>query len=340
MAILRNICIALLAVVLTGCYEDFTPDIDVKPVLCMNSLITAGRPIEVAVTRTVLYTDENQDFTVNDARITIYVNDEAKDADYIPREGDRIRLIAESNTYGSAQAEVVVPYSVKGGSFNWRPYLTDVRRDDSIGYDMCATIQFNLDASLTIDDSASEENYYRFAYISSHPHYGDDDMSGLSFHTGTFRYESEPIFAEHIGVFDSMMGGDAYGFTFFTDRQFNGDNYTLHLQYSDCQYSVASPVWSDELLDCEVEFTLYSVSKSYYNLAIYMWHRDYGSLEELGNIGLGDPIWGYSNVSTGAGVVAAQSYTTYKLSLRDFLMENLSEKNSCRAMAMSLRRKI
>lgn len=57
-----------------------------------------------------------------------------------------------------------------------------------------------------------------------------------------------------------------------------------------------------------------------------MWHRDYGSLEELGNIGLGDPIWGYSNVSTGAGVVAAQSYTTYKLSLRDFLKESFSEK--------------
>lgn len=331
MAILRNIYISLLAVVLTGCYEDFTPDIDVKPVLCMNSLITAGKPIEVTVTRTALYTDENKDFTVKDARITIYANGEEKDADYIPQEGDRILLMAESNTYGSAQAEVVVPCRVEVGAFNWRPHLIDVWRDDSIDYEMCATIRFNLEASLTIDDLASEENYYRFAYISCNPHYGDDDnyddndryVPGLTFHTGTFRYESEPIFAEHIGVFDSMMGGDAYGFTFFTDRQFNGNNYTLHLQYSDCQYSVTAPVWNEELLDCEVEFTLYSVSKSYYNLAVYMWQRDFGSLEDLGNIGFGDPIWGYSNVSTGAGVVAAQAYTTYTLSLRDFLMENM-----------------
>lgn len=50
MAILRYIIPILSVFLLTGCYEDFNPEIDTKPVLCLNSLITAGKPIEVDIT--------------------------------------------------------------------------------------------------------------------------------------------------------------------------------------------------------------------------------------------------------------------------------------------------
>ncbi|MDE6345354.1 MAG: hypothetical protein K2L55_01625 [Muribaculaceae bacterium] len=36
-----------------------------------------------------------------------------------------------------------------------------------------------------------------------------------------------------------------------------------------------------------------------------------------------EPMWGYSNVSSGAGVVAAQSFATYTLSLKEFLHDAL-----------------
>ncbi|MDE5850237.1 MAG: hypothetical protein K2H38_08860 [Muribaculaceae bacterium] len=40
-------------------------------------------------------------------------------------------------------------------------------------------------------------------------------------------------------------------------------------------------------------------------------------------VGLSEPVWGYSNVSTGAGVVAAQSPATVKIDLSDFLLKAL-----------------
>ena len=45
------------------------------------------------------------------------------------------------------------------------------------------------------------------------------------------------------------------------------------------------------------------------------------------DVGLAEPIWGYSNVSTGAGVVAARTPYTVTLNLKDFLRQNI-EKNS------------
>ena len=72
----------------------------------MNSLITAGEPIEVSVTRTWIYTDigAERDHSVKDAKVSIYVNGELRDASYIPQEGDRIRLVAESPGFAPAEA--------------------------------------------------------------------------------------------------------------------------------------------------------------------------------------------------------------------------------------------
>ena len=73
MALLRNITAALLALALTSCYEEFSPKIDTTPVLCMNSLITAGQPIEVELSRTWVYNDptSQNDHSVKNASVHI-----------------------------------------------------------------------------------------------------------------------------------------------------------------------------------------------------------------------------------------------------------------------------
>lgn len=113
MAILRYIIPVLLSSVLAGCYEDFNPEIDTKPVLCLNSLITAGKPIDVQVTHTWIFNDEKSErnHDVPDASIVIFANERIVSSDYLPKEGDRIRIVADSQTYGTATAEVVVPYA-------------------------------------------------------------------------------------------------------------------------------------------------------------------------------------------------------------------------------------
>lgn len=329
MDFLKLIALLLAALSLPGCSEDFTPDIDTTPVLCINSLITAGEPIEVKVSHTRLYTDDSySDCSVPDAIVTIHANGELKGPDYLPEEGDVITVRAKSAIYGSAEAKVTVPYAVPVESIEWTQELVDlwyVEHPEASIFSMAGDLRFNLSVAMKIVDPAITENYYRLSIIgfnfAGDEEYGDD----VTFSFGTLQYESEPIFSEHIGVFESVMGNDAgMGFTFFTDRQFSGKDYTLHLIFNNASYSVKMyGEWNPELFDCGLTLTLHTISQSYYNWVNYLWQRDEGSLNELGEIGLGDPMWGYSNVSTGAGVVAAQSFRTTDINLKDFIEETI-----------------
>ncbi len=331
MAILKHIISgALMLVLLSGCYEDITPRIDVQPVLCLNSLITAGQPIKVDVSHTWVYTDveASRDHSVADARISIFANGELRNPDYIPREGDEIRILVESPTYGSAEATVAVPHAVEIASLSWTPAVISAGSWDSEEehYEMVGYCTFNISADLEFTDPAGVENYYSFSYFSTF-HSGSDENNGTplaDFYPGTFKFETEPIFSEHIGAFEAVMGDDTYGFPFFTDRQISGRSYSLHLCMADASYSVCSPILDPELLDCTYEFTLHSVSKSYYSWSLYQWHRDVGPLGDLSDVGLSEQLAGYSNVSTGAGVVAAQTYATATIPLAPFLTSTLN----------------
>ncbi len=327
MAILKKTYpLILLTLLLAGCTEIFTSEIDIKPVLCLNSLITAGEPIEVSVTRTWLYTDENsmQYHQVDDATVAIYANGMAKSADYIPQEGDRIRIVAESPTYGSAEAEVTVPVCVPVESLTWEAEIIDRWESEDRGV-ANYTYGFNLRAKMTIKDPAEMENYYQFSYRGFPEEVEDDTViQPVVFYSGILNDEAEPIFSEHIGAFDAISGSSAYGFTFFTDRRFSGKSYTLNLQFNGMAYGVRSVDYSEDLLNCGLVMTLSTVSSSYYNWSNYLWNINYGTIGDLNDTGLGDPIWGYSNVSTGAGVVAAQSQASCTINLKDFLKKEIS----------------
>lgn len=82
MGILKKLSILLLGILPGGCYDDFTPKIDVKPVLCLNARICAGEAIEPLVTRSWLYTDVagEEDHSVSDSQTKLYVNGEVVDA--------------------------------------------------------------------------------------------------------------------------------------------------------------------------------------------------------------------------------------------------------------------
>ena len=334
MDILNKILPFALVLLLTGCYEDFTPDTDSRPVLCLNALVKAGEPITCEVSRTHLYSsvDECGDYSVADATVSIYVNGELKDDSYIASSGDRVRIVAESPMYGSAEAEVTVPEAVPVGDVKVDMEPVSLWKDDVPGYDMLASLSFNLKVEMEVDDPPLVENFYRLFFYYSYPSTegeGDDGIWDASrpplmnFNIGTFQYDAEPIFSEHIGVFESVMGGDAYGFTCFSDRQFEGRTYPLHLQFTGISYTVNSELFDEALMDCDMTVELISISRSYYNWANYLWHKDNGPLGDLSDSGLGEALCGYSNVSTGAGVVAAMAASSYKISFADFLKKEI-----------------
>ena len=186
------------------------------------------------------------------------------------------------------------------------------------------SVQFKLKVALRIEDPDGE-NYYKFSFNSgtqTNENSDNLDASGnYGFEINSLVYKMEPIFSEHIGIFESIMGGDADGFTFFSDRQFSGKSYTLNLQFDNCWFRYPT----GEIPECKVNLIINSVSPSYYNWANYVWQRDNGTLSDLSDYGLGDPIWGYSNVSSGAGVVAAQSKSVCMIDLTDFILKTINE---------------
>ena len=305
MAILKYLIPIIAATLLTGCYEEFTPGVDTTPVLCINSLITAGRPIDVDVSHTWLFSDQKSGAShkVTDAKVTIIVNGRVVGGDYIPEEGDNIRIVAESATYGSATAEVTVPRATPIGDVTVSPVDIYVWEDG---------ISFNLNIEMDVNDPADVQNYYKFGYgISS---------EDAPLNIGNFEYDLEPIFKEHIGAFETVIdSGDESEFTFFSDCQFSGRKYTLHLNFTNNYFSMESDDFDESMFECGVDLYLTTVSSSYYYWAVNKWHLEETLISDMSDLGFADPKWGYSNVSTGAGVVAAQSSAVYKVNLKDFL---------------------
>lgn len=320
MAILKKIYPLLFIPLLTSCEDVFTPDMPHTPVLCVNSLITAGEPIEAKISKSRLYTDSSDKSEVKDADTRIYVDGELQLDSYIPKEGDNLRIVAESPSVGRGEALLSVPVAIKTPTATWEAYDVNCWKSDND----VVSIQFKLKVELRIEDSDGE-NYYKFSFNNQSDDDSDDlDASGnYGFATGSLLYNMEPIFSEHISIFESIMGGDAEGFTFFTDRQFAGKSYTLHLQFDNCWYRYPK----GDMPDCMVNLIISSVSPSYYNWANYLWQRDSGTLTELSDYGFGNPIWGYSNVSSGAGVVAAQSHSVYTIDLKDFIKTTINQQN-------------
>ena len=320
MAILRKIYPFLILPFLTGCEEVFTPDMPHIPVLCVNSLITVGEPVEAVVSKSRLYTDTSDKTEIKDADLRIYANGVLQLDSYIPKEGDNIRIVAESPTLGRGEADLSMPMSIKAPTATWETYDVSCWKSDND----VVSVQFKLKVALRIEDPDGE-NYYKFSFNSgtqTNENSDNLDASGnYGFEISSLVYKMEPIFSEHIGIFESIMGGDADGFTFFSDRQFSGKSYTLNLQFDNCWFRYPT----GEIPECKVNLIINSVSPSYYNWANYVWQRDNGTLSDLSDYGLGDPIWGYSNVSSGAGVVAAQSKSVCMIDLTDFILKTINE---------------
>lgn len=313
MAILKKIYPFLLIVSLASCEETIIPDMPHVPVLCVNSLLTAGGPVEVSVSKSRLYTDSPEKSEVSDAQVSIYANGELQTDSYIPKEGDDVRIVAESPSVGTGEARVTIPVPIAAPEATWEAYDVEYWRSDGSLY----AIQFDLEVNLQIQDPDGE-NYYRFSFSTCDPS-GDNSGEGRSmFELGSLQYDMEPVFNEHIGIFESIMGGEAEHFAFFSDRQFDGKNYTMRLLFNNCWFTGNN-------YDCPVYLIVSSVSPSFYNWANYIWQYDSGSLVNFGDLGFGDPIWGYSNVSTGAGVVAAQSKSVCSINLSEFLRQTIAD---------------
>lgn len=163
--------------------------------------------------------------------------------------------------------------------------------------------EVTLKAKVRIHDQAGIENYYMFGCSDWNP----VGKKPFSFYYGELIYEQEPIFGEHLTLTDDLEGSYTSDTTFFSDRQFADRDYTLNIRIERMTLSISSEFTPEELLTSGLEMAVYPISKSLYSWYLYSWY-DYNGLKgAMAEIGFADPICGYSNVSTGAGIVGAQT---------------------------------
>jgi hypothetical protein len=352
MAILRNIILsAALALALTSCYTDFEPKLENETVLALSSLITADQPVSMYVTHTRRYSQtqtSEESLTVKDAVVQMFINDkfvenltytETETVNYYeetviertycstvaPKSGDRVKFIASSDKYGTAEAEVTVPMPVPVDSVDCEVLPTyagnsHIYTDD---YEQIPSEYVSAQVTMNINftDPANTNNYYLFK---ASPYVPDNGDNRIYLNIGSLDYDLEPLFSEHISAFEALNGGSAWGCTFFTDNQISGRSYPLHIRFTNMRYEVYNPDKDDALYDARIMLCLYSISESYYKWLLYKWQEDDGVKGMLSDAGLGEVLLSYSNVSTGAGLVAARTPSVHSLSLAAAIKDALT----------------
>ena len=346
-AAVRGIIIILLCGLLSGCYTEFDPDIRQPEVLCLNSEIIAGSPVEVRVTHTWRYTDEpineyNDDMAVTDAEVSLYVNgceyEQLQPTEreimqygypyvyhyyqgtYCPKAGDELRIVAVSERYGSAEGETRVPAAPVIEKTEWKLGSPKINNH---------TLQCTLDVHIYLHDVADTKDYYMSGYdivnpsVPGEPIFFPDTAEWITpymygiLSCYTLDYSHEPIFSEYMSAFEMING--SIGYTMFSDVQFSGSTYPLHIIFTLEHYIESNDI--EELWHSVMHLKISSLSLSYYNHLMTLWQFDEGIAGMLGEVGLGTPVHGYSNVSTRAGIVAAGNISDIALDLGDALKE-------------------
>lgn len=298
-----SLAVCLAAILLTAglgsCTTDIDPDVDFEEVLVINMLAEAGKPITASVTHSWLFNAKPKDVAVSDAIVVLTINGgpsvrmtydpDSRNfvSDVIPQEGDQVEVFAATTKYGNASGRSIVPHSVSIENISYTYFVekddlsTTIIPDGNGGYIMYHPDVYRFDFTLTFTDPADEENYYLL------------DGASESF---------DPVLNENSTPLDAVFSRNNE-FIVFSDRTISGETYNLKFRMS---------VW-EKTPSMIHTIRLFSISKEYYQYLISL-HKKYdgvqGTLEE---IGVAEPLRIYSNVSSGAGIVGAQS-----LDMREF----------------------
>lgn len=333
---IRYIIFLFLTVMLTGCFTDFEPDIESKPVVCINANAKVGEELIIYVTHTWRWSEEDKfaSHDITDAQVILYVNDSEFErpeyvtweleypdyntyppsdtksgyrTSYIPSPGDKIKIMVHSVDYGDAEGEVTVPYPVAIDDVKIHSQITN-RESGEFTY-----FEGNSLLKVLFTDPGDITNYYMVSGgLKFEGNYSLGNMAHL-------RYDADPIFTEHVSSLESAIS-ETYGYTIFSDSQIAGKTYPLHIRVDDIHYGIKTDL-GFESNESYISISLNSISDSYYRHVLSVWESNDGINGVLGDVGLADPVWECSNVSTGAGVISAIAPSTIQIPLSRIVTE-------------------
>ena len=230
--------------------------------------------------------------------------------------GDHVEIRVEADGYHPVQAETRVPY----------PQTIDLERVIFTSvYDAVEEITREVyQLTATFSDPAETADYYALRLRCRHI-FERHDAEGKSFspvqldtvyNSPRILTSSEPLL-QLVTSLDNDFGysGDFYqDFSVFTDRTFNGQTYTLHLDMRDYNKFAF-----DEYLPIEYQVRLYRITPEFYSYVKSINDIDNNELAQ-GGFSMLSPT--YTNVSGGVGVLGGYYMTESQWRAAGFALIN------------------
>lgn len=320
----------LMSCVQTIDMESLRPD----PTLVVNCVAVTGEPMKASVSRTWFFTDDHPNVLLKEAEVKLFVNGTFKErmsfqpgdevfntkgyfkSDYIPAEGDQIRIEASCPDFGQATAETVVPKPAQVV----RAAVSYVSNGQSWNGEARKAIY-----QITIQDDASRDNYYLLRMEEGIPVFDGEAKK----YTGEYKWESispnyatEPVFGQSVTVLDQVFGNDlmlGYNGRVFSDELINGEEYTLRITddyyNNDRQVSIVpNNLWigdmdEEDLLPYppkRLRVYVHAISEAYYQYLKVLLDKETDSVSNtLIDGGLAEPIRVFSNIEGGVGILGS-----------------------------------
>lgn len=324
----RYIFFILTLALFTSCYQEINLDeYRTTPKIVINCAAFTDVPLTASVTRTWFYTESTPYVKLPNAKVELYVNDNFVEqmkwqpletetetrsgvpdsvfaSGYVPKGGDRIKIVASNPGYQTVYAEDVVPHEVPIINIEHTEKKVTMNSQGNY-YENGQLIEdkdyIEVTYKVTFQDIPDQDNYYMIQVTG--PWYGNDYMFvGVSY--------IDPILKDQNTVIDGALGFDGvnnWNGCLFTDREIKGKEYTLRVK----------ELISARLIRLEKRrITLYSISESYYQYILSL-QKISGSTVGggLGNLGFAEPIRAYSNVVNGTGILGTSQYDSRDIKL-------------------------
>lgn len=310
----------LVLLLLTSCYKEINLDeYRTPPKIVINCAAFTNAPVTASVTRTWFYTENTPYVKLPNAKVELYVNGDFKEqmkwqpltkedksenipdsvfaSGYIPKEGDKIKIVASNSGYQTVYAEDVVPHEIPIINLEHTERKVTIN-SQGYYYENGQMIEdkdyVEVTYKITFQDIPDEDNYYMIQVNA--PWNGDNYMYvDLSY--------IDPILKDQDTVIDGALGFDGINNRngcLFTDRDIKGKEYTLRVK------ELFSTHFSNS---AKRRVILYSISEAYYQYLLSL-QKVSGSTVDggMGNIGFAEPIRVYSNVEGGAGILGTSQY--------------------------------
>lgn len=306
-----NILLAAAATAaLSSCSTDFEPDLQEEHVAVLNVLLDTDSTLCARVTRSWRFSESRPDVIVTDARVRLFIDGQDRGvmtfdpgnktyrADLKPEAGQKIRIVAETDQYGDAAGEAIVP---RQPDVKFIDYKVSQYEDlNSTIYlpngTMYHPIAYAFEYSFEISDPDGAANYYMLA-------------------TGLDGSCDDPILSENETPIDAVFN-KYHDYGIFSDRSFQGASYRLSFKFTYGSHEVQHLGDIDKIPEHIAkrfvsQIRIYEISQSYYLYLLSLYKKYAGLHGILEDFGVAEPYAVYSNVTPGVGIVASRNAFCY-----------------------------